>query len=102
MGSVIWLDPYLSYTPTLASEKTAHYPSGDTSPHSEAAPPVPRAIQEIEKAFREMGISEGSWGKPMLPTDLVQPLDESPEPQVFIRIEITTTPLQGRADAHLA
>ncbi len=59
----------------------------------------PRSIEEIEKAFREMGIAEGSWGKS--PTDETEP-GRSLERQIFIRIETTTTPLRKKSDADLA
>lgn len=60
-----------------------------------------RSIEEIEAAFREIGISEASWGRtPSLgAADTAQ---EKPEPQLFIRIETTTTPLEKKPDADLA
>jgi hypothetical protein len=57
-----------------------------------------RTPEDIEKAFREMGLSEATWG--------TQPaLDEgtqAPPLTLFIRIETTTTPLERKEDADLA
>jgi len=61
----------------------------------------PRTIEEIEKAFREMGIAAGSWGRTAVPQAEEQQSAQT-EPQIFIRIEATTTPLEGKADADLA
>ncbi len=61
----------------------------------------PRPIEEIEKAFREMGISEAAWA----PTPVRDPQEAAqlnPEPQLFIRIETITTPLERNPDADLA
>ena len=60
-----------------------------------------RSIEEIERAFREMGLTEATWGRAQTPPTEVVP-DLSPEPQVFIRIETTTTPLERKTDADVA
>ena len=60
-----------------------------------------RPIEEIEKAFREMGITEATWGK----MPISQPEEAAqlkPEAQFFIRIETTTTVLERKPDADLA
>ncbi len=59
-----------------------------------------RTDEEIEKVFREIGLTEKTWGQLQVPpTD-----DEKCEShsQVFIRIESTTKPLQDKTDADLA
>ena len=61
----------------------------------------PRSIEEIEAALREMGISDASWGQ-MPGQELAESAPEKPEPQLFIRIESTTTPLQKKPDVDLA
>lgn len=53
-----------------------------------------RSIEEIERAFREMGLTETTWGRVQTPEIEVVP-DISPAEQVFIRIETTSTPLAG-------
>ena len=58
-----------------------------------------RSIEEIERAFREMGIAVTDSGGMTLPPK--QPLIE-PTPQVFFRIETNTDPLEGEPDADLA
>jgi hypothetical protein len=64
----------------------------------------PRPIEEIEKAFREMGLGAKERGglsvTPEGPKAL-EPLAE-PEPQIFVRIHSTTTPLKTWPDANLA
>jgi len=60
-----------------------------------------RTIEEIEEAFREIGLSEATWGRPQLPEPEVEAEPRSSE-QVFIRIETTTTPLETKTDADLA
>jgi len=60
-----------------------------------------RTIEEIEQAFREMGLTESTWGRMHAPG--VEIADESaPNEQVFIRIETTTTPVETKSDADLA
>jgi hypothetical protein len=63
---------------------------------------TPRTIEQIEEAFRDMGLDETSWGTTRVPS-VAEP---STEPagrleQVFIRIETTTTP-QEPNDADVA
>ncbi len=60
-----------------------------------------RTIEEIEQAFREMGLTEATWGRAQTPEaeDLAESL---PAGQIFIRIETTTTPLERKTDADLA
>ena len=54
-------------------------------------------IEEIEKAFREMGLTEATWGRKTAPEA------QSPSaPQIFIRIETTTTPIERKTNADLA
>lgn len=61
-----------------------------------------RTIEEIEEAFREMGLSESTWGK-ILVTEPVPVEDEhNSEGQIFIRIENTTKPMENPSNAHLA
>jgi len=60
-----------------------------------------RTVEEIEKAFREMGLSEKTWGQTRAPeVDLTA--DQSHTEQIFIRIETTTTPLEEKTNADLA
>ena len=58
-----------------------------------------RTISEIEKAFREMGLTEATWGRfenpPIAPESV-------PDAQIFIRIETTTTPIAKGHNADLA
>jgi hypothetical protein len=52
-----------------------------------------RTAEEIERAFREMGLTEKTWGQQNVSdTDIA--VEQSPAPQLFIRIETTTTPLE--------
>ena len=60
-----------------------------------------RTIEEIEIAFREMGLTRKTWGQAQLPEIEVTPEPRSNE-QIFIRIETTTTPLEAMTDADLA
>jgi len=60
-----------------------------------------RTIDEIEKAFRDMGLSEATWGREALPA-LAVDTEQGPTEQVFIRIEGTTTPLKAKRNAHMA
>ena len=60
-----------------------------------------RTIDQIEKAFREIGLTEATWGRkeepPVeVPTEVVQ------NQQTFIRMENTTTPLEAKPDADVA
>jgi hypothetical protein len=60
-----------------------------------------RTIEEIEQAFREMGLTEKAWGRGQ--TNETEVVAEcSPLDQIFIRIETTSTPLESKIDAHLA
>jgi hypothetical protein len=60
-----------------------------------------RTIEEIEQAFREMGLTETTWGRGQThETEVVA--ESSPAEQIFIRIETTTTPLESKTDADLA
>lgn len=60
-----------------------------------------RTVEEIEKAFREMGLTEKTWGQAKIPeTDPSN--EEPPAPQIFIRIVTTTTPLEEKTNADLA
>ena len=60
-----------------------------------------RTIREIEEAFREMGLTELSWGqKQALGTKIATA--PVPAAQIFIQIETTTTPLEEKPDAYLA
>ena len=62
-----------------------------------------RTLDEIEKAFREMGLNETTWGRQEAST-----VDAPPEPrsagreQVFIRIQTTTTPVEKKDHADMA
>ena len=60
-----------------------------------------RTIEEIEQAFREMGLTELTWGRPPEPS--IEPVAERvPAMQTFIRIETSTTPLKEKSDADVA
>jgi hypothetical protein len=61
-----------------------------------------RTIDEIEQAFREMGLTETTWGgkQQLLPTETTPELESNK--QIFIRIETTTTPLETQPSANLA
>ena len=62
---------------------------------------MPRTIEQIEKAFREIGLDETTWGK-RVPSATEPPAQPASRPeQVFIRIETTSTPLEPK-DANLA
>jgi hypothetical protein len=62
---------------------------------------MPRTIEQIEKAFREIGLDETTWGK-QVPSVTESPAEPaSSREQVFIRIETTTTPLELK-DADVA
>lgn len=61
----------------------------------------PRTIDEIERAFREIGLSETTWGRSQVSESQVE-VEPTPDEQVFIRIEVTTTPLEVRTHADLA
>lgn len=58
-----------------------------------------RTIAEIEKVFREMGLTEETWGRRTAPEAEEEP---SSAPQTFIRIETTTTPIERKPNADLA
>jgi len=60
-----------------------------------------RTIEEIEEAFREIGLSETTWGRPEVAEPKVE-AEPTPSEQIFIRIETTTTPLERKTDADLA
>ncbi len=60
-----------------------------------------RTIDEIEQAFREMGLSETTWGRPQVPEPGVDAEPRSSE-QILIRLETTTTPLETKSNADLA
>jgi len=60
-----------------------------------------RTLREIEQAFREMGLTEQTWGREPIPEPEMEP-ELSSTAQVFIRIETTTTPLEEKTDADLA
>lgn len=60
-----------------------------------------RTIEEIEKAFREMGLTEETWGRTEPSATTVEE-EPSTTSQVFIRIETTTTPLKEKTHADLA
>jgi hypothetical protein len=60
-----------------------------------------RTIEEIEEAFRDMGLTETTWGRSQPPrTEVIAEL--RPTEQIFIRIETTTTPLEAKTNADLA
>ena len=58
-----------------------------------------RTIEEIEEAFREMGLTETTWGR--VP-ETEGTADLGTTEQIFIRIETTTTPLEAKTNADLA
>ena len=60
-----------------------------------------RTIEEIEKAFREMGLSEPTWGQQQV-QEVLDPCESGRREVVFIRVETGTTPLEAKADANLA
>jgi hypothetical protein len=62
---------------------------------------TPRTIDQIERAFRDIGLNETTWGrqKPSVTDPPAEPA--STTEQVFIRIETTTTPLEPK-DANVA
>lgn len=60
-----------------------------------------RTVEEIELIFREIGLSESTWGR-MNEPGVMSGDDPVPTEVVFIRFETTTTPLEKKADAHLA
>jgi hypothetical protein len=60
-----------------------------------------RTIEEIEKAFCEMGMTRETWGRIEAP-EMGFSADPPRSPQIFIRIETTTIPLEETTDAHLA
>jgi hypothetical protein len=59
-----------------------------------------RTVREIEEAFREMGLTESSWGRLACYVEVEN--DRNLMAQVFIRIETTTTSLENKNDANLA
>lgn len=61
----------------------------------------PRTAKEIETAFREMGLTEESWGGRKV-WGIETQVDGAPEQLVFIRITTTTTPLEDDENANLA
>lgn len=60
-----------------------------------------RTIPEIEEAFREMGLTEKTWGRGQ-PSETDVAVEPAPTEQIFIRIETTTRPLQDKTNADLA
>lgn len=58
-----------------------------------------RSIEDIEKAFRDMGLTEATWGIPNVPPTDTQ---AAPTAQVFVRTDTTTAPLEKETHAHLA
>ena len=60
-----------------------------------------RTTDEIERAFRDMGLTEATWGRADVPDAEAAPEPPSSE-QVFIRIETTTTPLETKPNADVA
>jgi hypothetical protein len=58
-----------------------------------------RSIEDIDKAFRDMGLNEATWG---IPTLTSVGTEATTSTQVFIRIDTATTPLEKETDAHLA
>lgn len=60
-----------------------------------------RNIEEIAEAFRELGLSETTWGRPQVLEPEVE-AEPTPSEQTFIRIETTTTPLERKTHADLA
>ena len=60
-----------------------------------------RTMEEIENTFREIGLTEKTWGQAgVRETDLTS--GQSSAAQIFIRIETTTTPLEEKSNANLA
>jgi hypothetical protein len=62
---------------------------------------TPRTIDQIEKAFRDMGLNETTWGKQERSVTELPAESASTQERVFIRIETTTTPLEPK-DANVA
>ena len=60
-----------------------------------------RTIEEIEEAFREMGLTETTWGRPHMHETEVAAEDGTTE-RLLIRIETTTTPLEVKTNVDLA
>lgn len=60
-----------------------------------------RTIEEIEIAFREIGLTEKTWGQPRA-TEADLMAEQIDATQIFIRIETTTTPLEEKSNADLA
>lgn len=60
-----------------------------------------RSAEEIERAFREIGLTEATWGRAQKPAGEAV-ADIAHDEQIFIRIECTTTPLETRIHANLA
>jgi hypothetical protein len=60
-----------------------------------------RTIEEIEEAFREMGLTEATWGRPQVP-ETEATAEPGTTEQIFIRIETTTTPLEVKTNADVA
>ena len=60
-----------------------------------------RTLEEIENIFREIGLTEKTWGQGR-PPDFNMASGQSSDPQIFVRIETTTTPLKEKPDANLA
>ncbi len=56
-----------------------------------------RTIKEIEEAFREIGLTQATWGRPQ-----ETQVESEPFRQIFIRIETTTTPLETKKDVDMA
>lgn len=52
-----------------------------------------RTITEIEEAFREMGLTETTWGQKRRSSPEAIPAAAGNE-QIFVRLETTTTPLE--------
>lgn len=60
-----------------------------------------RTIEEIEQVFREIGLTETTWGRSQ-DIETVVAAEPAPTDQIFIRIETTTTPLEIKTNADLA
>lgn len=60
-----------------------------------------RTIEEIEQVFREMGLTEATWGGSQV-TETEIAAEPVSTDQIFIRIETTTTPLEIKTNADLA
>lgn len=60
-----------------------------------------RTLEEIEKAFCEMGMTKETWGQ-IRASEMDFSAEQPPTTQVFIRIETTTTPLEEKPNADLA